>query len=165
MTAIPRHPGGLPDDLAGAVDEALQPVLAMASRAASSVLQRLSPSQLQALLTIEAAGQMNLSGLAEAMEMIPSSATRLTQRLVSADLVSREEAVHDRREIVLTLTPSGRRTAAVARDLRRREIDQVLSGMSDRDRRRVLAGLRLLADGLARVEGDGIVEALARRRV
>lgn len=148
MKAIARHPGGLPDDLAGALDDALQPVFALASRASGLLLQRVSSSQLQALLLIEDAGSLNLGGLAEGLSVIPSSATRLAQRLLAADLISREPAAHDRREVVLTLTPTGERMVATARQFRREQLEEAVRGLSERDRRSVLHGLQLLGERL-----------------
>ena len=156
MAAISRHPGGLPDDLAGALDDALAPVFALAVRATGLLLHRVSASQFQALLHIEQAGSLNLGGLAEAMSVIPSSATRLAQRLLAADLISRAPAVHDRREVLLTLTPTGARVVASARQLRREQLESALLGMSERDRRSVLHGLRLLGEGLERGEAGQV---------
>ncbi len=95
--------------LAGELDLAVQQVLALGARALAAAPQRLSSSQLQALLVIDQAGSVNLAQLADAMRLIPSSATRLCQRLVAADLVNRDTNVSDRREAVLSLTATGDR--------------------------------------------------------
>ena len=72
------------------MDDALRPVLRLAARASAKATQRVSTSQLQALLVLQERGPMNLTALADELGAIPSSATRLCDRLVAADLITRE---------------------------------------------------------------------------
>lgn len=135
--------------LAGELDLAVQQVLALGARALAAAPQRLSSSQLQALLVIDQAGSVNLAQLADAMRLIPSSATRLCQRLVAADLVNRETNVSDRREAVLSLTATGDRLVSAVREHRLAALTTVLARYDERERRAVLRGLSLLSRELA----------------
>jgi DNA-binding MarR family transcriptional regulator len=87
---------------------------------------------------------MNLTTLAEELGAIPSSATRLCDRLVAADLISRETGSADRREVFLQLTPIGRRIVRQVRDLRRDGLREALEACTSRERRELLSGLRAL---------------------
>lgn len=155
MSAISRHPGPAPDDYAAAVDDALLPLLELSARAKATALQRVSSSQLQALQTIQDHGSMNLTGLAEALHVIPSSATRLCDRLIAADLLTRTAGFPDRREVVLKLTTSGKRVVKQVRDTRRDDLRTALDGLSERERRALLTGLAALAAQLPSVAPAG----------
>ena len=139
-----RHLGPEPDDVLAAVDDALRPVLMLASRANTRANQRVSTSQLQALLVLQERGPMNLTALADELGAIPSSATRLCDRLVAADLITREAGATDRREVFLHLTASGQRVVRQVRDLRRDGLREALEACTPRERRDLLNGLRAL---------------------
>ncbi|MCW2669002.1 MAG: MarR family transcriptional regulator [Frankiales bacterium] len=152
--AAPRHLGPEPDDFAAAVDDALRPVLLLAARASAKATQRVSTSQLQALLVLQERGPMNLTSLAQELGAIPSSATRLCDRLVAADLITRETGAADRREVFLQLTTSGRRIVRQVRELRREGLREALEHSTSRERRELLSGLRALALRLSATEAD-----------
>src|SRR4051794_41830246 len=80
-----------------------------ASVRASGELGGLSPVQLRALTALRQLAEANLVQLAEEMGVTVSTTSRLVDRLVSADWVHRTSSPHNRREIRLTLTESGKR--------------------------------------------------------
>ena len=131
--------------LAEAVDAALTPLFLLASQASAAARPRVSSSQLQALLALEHHGALNLTGLADVLRVIPSSATRLCDRLVAAGLITRSTGEADRREVVLTLTGSGSRLVRHVRALRREALGSALSQLTDRERRSLVSGLGALA--------------------
>lgn len=70
----------------------------------------LEPQQHQALLAIKGfpdREQVTISELAERLQIRHHSAVGLVNRLVDLDLVVREVAVTDRRQVYITLTPHG----------------------------------------------------------
>jgi DNA-binding MarR family transcriptional regulator len=92
-------------------DEAMLAVarLAMdASVRAADDLGGLSPVQLRALTALRLAAGANLATLAGEMGVTVSTASRLVDRLVSAEWVHRNPSPHNRREICLTLTDAGK---------------------------------------------------------
>jgi DNA-binding MarR family transcriptional regulator len=113
-----------------------------ASVRASEDVGGVSPVQLRALTSLRQKGEANLAQLAEDIGITVSTASRLVDRLVSAEWVHRAASETNRREISLTLTGTGKRL------LRRY------------DRRRVV----LLKECLERVPAerrDAVVGALA----
>jgi DNA-binding MarR family transcriptional regulator len=90
-------------------------LLALARRAmdasvrASEDIGGVSPVQLRALTALRQKGEANLAQLAEEIGITVSTASRLVDRLVSADWVHRATSPSNRREISLTLTAAGRR--------------------------------------------------------
>jgi DNA-binding MarR family transcriptional regulator len=139
--ALAPHCDRRPADLSAAVEAAAEALLIVWGRAQESLQPSVSASQLRALLVIERTGEMNLNGLAEELGAIPSSASRLCDRLQAAGLIARDAGRTDRREVVLSLTPDGRRLLHTRRTTRRADIDRVLAAMSDHDRAALLAGL------------------------
>lgn len=66
-----------------------------------------TPIQLLVLKTLRGKPQMSLSELAECLFVGPSTASGIVERMVKANLVSRERPENDRRSISLRLTPEG----------------------------------------------------------
>ena len=121
--------------------EAARGILRISLHAADRI-GSVSVVQLRALTVLHRHGQANLGELAEEMGVTVSTTSRLVDRLVAADWVHRAPSPHNRREISLTLTDSGKRL------LRRY------------DKRRV----ELLGECLERLpqdRRDSVVEALA----
>ena len=90
------------------------------------------------MLVVLEAHPTNLSELAAALDVAPSTATRMVDRLVDAGLVQRTIPVADRREVALTLTPSGRRTVRTVTERRRRDLRAVVDQIP-RNRRAAVA--------------------------
>lgn len=71
-----------------------------------------------------------------------STASRLCDRLIAAEMLEREPGRSDRREISLHLTPAARRLLTELRADRRQRIEGVLAGMSLEGRQALLLGVR-----------------------
>lgn len=67
----------------------------------------ISVTQLVCLETLRNGGPLTLKGLAERLRMAPSSLVAVVDRLVDAELTSRERSQTDRRKLVLAVTPKG----------------------------------------------------------
>ena len=100
-----------------------------------------SPTQVRALLAIEESGGCSNAELVATLNIFPSSASRLTDRLIAAGLVARQPGRVDRREINLTVTAAGRRS--VQRFVRARMdiLSQVMASMTRSDRAALGRGL------------------------
>ena len=104
------------------------------------------------MLTIIAGNrQTNMSRLAEALEVVPSSASRLCDRLEATGLVRRVADPRDRREVRLLLTPSARRLLDDLRERRRQALGEVLDRMAPGQRQDLVQALR----AFAAAAGDG----------
>ncbi|MFJ2647971.1 MarR family winged helix-turn-helix transcriptional regulator [Streptomyces sp. NPDC087420] len=68
-------------------------------------------SQAEVIRVLEERQPLTLNGLGELLVCESGSPSRLVDRLVSAGLVTRESAAHDRRHIEIALTPSGAQLA------------------------------------------------------
>ncbi|MDP9799780.1 DNA-binding MarR family transcriptional regulator [Catenuloplanes nepalensis] len=127
---------------AAAIDEAAEALLGVWDTAREKATNRLSGSQLRALLVVEQDEGINLGGLAGHLGMILSSASRLCDRLVAAGMLEREPGRADRREISLILTSAGHALLDEVRTERRDQLSGVLARMSPTSRTALLAGLQ-----------------------
>ena len=135
-----QRPGAVPADLDRA-EAGLSVLLEAWQRAIEELGAMLPPAQVRALLVIEAAEDLNVTGLARALGTSPSATSRLCDRLVAAGLLARVPAADSRREILLRLTESGQRLAAWIRDQRRTALTRVLETISPRGRADLSRGL------------------------
>jgi DNA-binding MarR family transcriptional regulator len=135
-----QRPGVVPADLERA-EAGLAVLLEAWQRAIEELGAMLPPAQVRALLVIDAADDLNITGLARTLGASPSATSRLCDRLVAAGLVARVPAVASRREILLQLTESGQRLAAWIGDQRRRALTQVMEAISAGGRADLARGL------------------------
>lgn len=126
-------------------------------QALDAVESTTSPTQVRALLAVEATGGCSNVELAQLLAIFPSSASRLTDRLTAAGLITRQAGQEDRREICLVLTPAGRRSVEKFVEARVSLIGGVMSLMSQPDRSALLRGLTAFSEAAHRL-GDGPVE-------
>ncbi|MEV0153299.1 MarR family transcriptional regulator [Micromonospora sp. NPDC050686] len=127
--------------MAAALDEAAATLLGVWEAARERTTSRLSTAQLRAVMVVEQHDGINLRRLANRLDMLLSSASRLCDRLVAAGMLEREPSRADRREICLHLTPESRGLLAELRDDRRRRLAEILAGMSPDGREALLAGV------------------------
>ena len=150
---IPDVDVGDPVALAAAVDAATRALVITLGRAEEEVLPRVSVSQLRALLIISRRAPTNLNQLAEELGAIPSSASRLCDRLVAAGLVTRRTGSVDRREVELRVSAEGRRLVDGLRETRVSQLATVLATMPPEGRRALLLGLREFERAAERLDG------------
>jgi DNA-binding MarR family transcriptional regulator len=102
--------------------------------------------QLRVLVLLASGADINASAVAAALDVHPSNATRILDRLAQAGLLERREAALDRRNVELSLTDDGRRLVESVMEHRREAFERVLSRMSATARRRLGTALQAFAD-------------------
>ncbi|NKZ07484.1 MarR family winged helix-turn-helix transcriptional regulator [Actinomadura latina] len=133
--------GGVPEDVTVAVERVLSTTALLWSRSEQGLEPAVSPIQLRAVEAISRFGRLNLGGLAEELGAIPSSTSRLCDRLEAAGLIVREPARADRREIIVRLTDQGEELYAQLVRRRRAAVRDVLAQMSPGSRARLIDAL------------------------
>lgn len=104
-----------------------------------------SPIDFQALRWIAATARPTPGGLAKYLDVAPTTATSLLDRLADKDLIAREPSTRDRRKIALSLTARGRR-AVTAIAVEDRANCAVMLDVLDADAREdLLTSLELIA--------------------
>ena len=94
----------------------------------------LTIAQLSALHSLDAAGAMTPSELADVERVQPPTMTRVVARLEERSLVQRSPHPTDRRQVVLAATPQGRRLIAENRRIRDEWLARRLSVLSAEER-------------------------------
>jgi DNA-binding MarR family transcriptional regulator len=135
-----REPGS-PDPDTGATLESAAAALVAVWAYSRYAATKVSSAQLQALLTIEPHQHVNLTRLSEGLGALPSSASRLCDRLEATGWVRRSLSEDDRRELVISLTPSGKALLEELRARRREDLGRVLDEMPHAARAALLRGL------------------------
>ncbi|PRX49922.1 DNA-binding MarR family transcriptional regulator [Prauserella shujinwangii] len=133
------------DRMAREIGVAAEAVVLAWTRAAESAPATVSAPQLKALLAIDHHGPVNLVRLSDRLGALPSSTSRLCDRLEVNGLVTREAGATDRREVTITLTARGRAVLEQVRQARQAHFSRILAGMTPAERAELLAGLRRFA--------------------
>jgi DNA-binding MarR family transcriptional regulator len=141
-------------DVAAALDTAMEPLLELldCSRLAHPVA--VPPAQLRVLTVVAGNRTTNMSRLAEMLDVVPSSASRLCDRLEATGLLRREPDPRDRREVRLLLTRAARTLLEDLRDRRRAGLAEVLERMSPAARSDLVGSLTAFGDAYA-ARADG----------
>jgi DNA-binding MarR family transcriptional regulator len=101
--------------------------------------------QFRALVVIAGKENATVSELAERLDIHPSSATRLCDRLVRKGLIRRVERDADRRETEIVLAGKGRQLVERVTLRRRRDLAAIAQRMSAGQLRQAIAGLSAFA--------------------
>jgi DNA-binding MarR family transcriptional regulator len=109
--------------------------------------ESMTPSQLAALASLDHHGEMTLGELAAHEHVQPPSMTRIVGYVEQAGLVSRTPDPTDGRQVLLSLTPEGRRLLAADRARRDAWLCQRLKALTEEER----AALRAAAEILERL--------------
>jgi DNA-binding MarR family transcriptional regulator len=106
------------------------------------------------LLLILAERPHNLSELADEQAVSLPTMSNSISTLVERGLVTRVRAPHDRRMVLVELTPAGRAALEAMRNAVEERMARKLSCLSPAECERVLAGLELLRGCFARIPSD-----------
>jgi DNA-binding MarR family transcriptional regulator len=128
-------------DAAAAVESTVEPLLAVLDGARLAQSPAVPPTQLRVLSIIAHSRHVNMSRLAEALDVVPSSASRLCDRLEAAGLLRRVLDPRDRREVRLLLTASAKRLLEELRERRRAALAEVLERMNPAGRQELVRAL------------------------
>jgi len=120
-------------------------MVAIAVRTLAGNPDEVTLPQYRTLVVLTFGGPRRLADLAEALSVSPSTATRMSDRLVRKNLVSRTRDELDRREVKLTITPLGRKVVSDVIDRRRAEVRELLGAIPVALRRQLVSSLTLLA--------------------
>jgi DNA-binding MarR family transcriptional regulator len=104
--------------------------------------------QFRALAVLDRLGPCSAGELAEAVGLHVSTITRLCDRLVAADLISREVRPDDRRQVELDITPAGTSLVNKVRTERERELAAALRRLTATQRSCLREAAGPLADTL-----------------
>ncbi|MEU6170284.1 MarR family transcriptional regulator [Streptantibioticus parmotrematis] len=138
---VPAH-GDAADEVVTAVLTASRLLVAVSARSLASVEETLTLPQFRMLVVLDTRGPMNISRLGEHLDVIPSTAMRMVDRLAAAGMLDRAPGSAGRREILISLTAAGRRVVGEATERRRAEIARIVGGMPRAQRAGLIEALQ-----------------------
>jgi DNA-binding MarR family transcriptional regulator len=140
-------------EVAAAVESAVESLLAVLDQARLAQSPAIPPTQLRVLTIVSRARHTNMNRLAEALDVVPSSASRLCDRLEATGLLRRMPDPRDRREVRLVLTAAARRMLRDLQDRRRKALEEVLERMTPAGRLDLVKALAAF-DAATSADGD-----------
>ena len=152
-----KVPESLPDGLDRDIDAVMRASRVIAGIVAESIAQTgdlVSSPQLRALVLVATRADVNVSAVAAALDVHPSNATRLLDRLVQAGLLRRSESSTDRRNLVLTLTAEGSQLVSSVMQHRRTAYRRILQTMTRSQRHRLGGALDAFAEAAGESSED-----------
>ncbi|GHE72945.1 MULTISPECIES: MarR family winged helix-turn-helix transcriptional regulator [Streptomyces] len=141
---VPAHgtgPAGEVDEVARAVLTASRLLLAVSARSLAEVEERLTLPQFRMLVVLSTRGATKLVVLAELLQVAPSTAMRMVDRLIAAGLADRRINPDNRRETRLTLTEEGRRVVGRVMARRREEVTGIVRRLAPEQRASLVEAL------------------------
>ena len=133
------------EEVIGAILLASRVMVGIAVRSLAGNPDDVTLPQYRTLVELAFGGPRRLADLAEALSVSPSTATRMCDRLVRKELVSRTRDELDRREVKLAITALGHKVVADVIERRRAEVRDMLEAIPIPLRRQLVNSLTLLA--------------------
>jgi DNA-binding MarR family transcriptional regulator len=134
-----------------AVLSASRVLVAVAARSLADAGEEVTLTQYRSLVVLASRGPQGVATLAEAVAVTPPTASRLVERLVKKGLVRRRTDRHDRRQVRIALTESGRHLIDAVSTRRRQEIATLLDAVAPETQRSVVVALSQLAEAAGEV--------------
>jgi len=140
-------------DGTGAADEAAVDAVLTASRTLVAVVtsslgaaaEETTIAQYRALVVLASRGPQRVGDLARALDVTPSTAGRMCDRLVRKGLIRRNRGRADRRAVQVSITAAGRQVVDEATARRRTLLAGILGRLPVRQQRAVASALRAFA--------------------
>jgi DNA-binding MarR family transcriptional regulator len=118
-------------------------LVAIAARSLAQVEDQVTLPQYRVLVVLASLDRLRPVDLADALDVSPSTATRMCDRLVRKELVQRVHRDSDRREVELRLSADGRALVSEVTTRRRRELRRVLARIPATEQHRLIDALRV----------------------
>ncbi|WP_329408064.1 MarR family transcriptional regulator [Nocardia vinacea] len=117
------------DEVTDALLTASRLLVAISARSIAHVDDTITLAQFRTLVILATQGPVKLATLAHQLDVQPSTATRMVERLLAAELITRQPNPQTRRELIIDLTPRGRDVVDEVTARRRSEIEGVVEKM------------------------------------
>ena len=135
-----------PDSMVDAVLSASRVLVAVAARSLADAGEDVTLTQYRSLVVLASRGPKTVAELADLVAVTPPTASRLCDRLVKKGLIRRRAGRHDRRQVYIALTETGRELIDAVTVRRRREIADLLAAIPLETQRSVVTAVTQLAE-------------------
>jgi DNA-binding MarR family transcriptional regulator len=134
-----------------AVLTASRSLIAVATRSLGAAAEEVTIAQYRALVVLASRGPQRMVDLAAALDVAPSTAGRMCDRLVRRGLIRRHRARADRRAVLVSVTASGRLVVDQATARRRALIGEILGRLPASRQHAVAGALAAFADAAGEI--------------
>src|SRR4051794_17246753 len=117
-------------------------LVGIAARSLSEAQDEVTLPQYRTLVVLQAQGPQSLLQLAEELQVAPSTATRMCDRLVRKGLIRRDAVATNRREVELAVTDRGAALVNHVTRRRKAEISRIVGKMSEARRADLVEALQ-----------------------
>lgn len=121
-------------------------LVAIAARSLGAVEDKVTVPQFRMLVVLAGHGETKLVTMAELLNVNPSTAMRMADRLAAARLILREVNPNNRRESLMRLTAEGQRIVDQVTARRREEIAAIVSRMSSDQRWALISAMKAFTE-------------------
>lgn len=128
-----------------AVLTASRTLVGVATRSLGAAAEHTTIAQYRALVVLASRGPQRMVDLAAALDVAPSTAGRMTDRLVRKQLVRRHRGRADRRSVLVSVTAAGRQVVDEATARRRVLVAGILARLPASDQRAIAAAFASFA--------------------
>jgi DNA-binding MarR family transcriptional regulator len=142
------------DELTDALLTASRVLVGVSARSLSGISDQVTLAQYRTLVVLASRGPQSLQDLATELEVVPSTASRMCDRLVRKGLIARDAGTADRREVDLSITEDGSRIVADVTRRRRLVLRRIVSDMHPAKRRSLVAALDEFSRAAGEVPGE-----------
>ena len=144
-----------PGEYAAGLERATRGLLELNVAVLETMQKKVGLAALQALQSLERLGPSKVTELGDDLAMLPSTASRLSDRLTDAGLITRRVSPTNRRATLLELTDAGRTVLDELITLRQHALAAVAELMSDDDRAALLQGTQAFTAARKRLAEQG----------
>ncbi|HEY8281304.1 MAG TPA: MarR family transcriptional regulator [Leifsonia sp.] len=136
---------GFPHDATEATLRASRALLGAVARSVADALEQVTLPQFRVLVVLAGSGAMRMGALAARVGAVPSTFSRTIDRMVDGGWVERRESPQSRREILVDLTPEGRRLVDQVTERRRRLVASVLTTLTAAEQQQIIDAFELFS--------------------
>ena len=134
-----------------AVLTASRSLIAVTTRSLGAAAEEVTIAQYRALVVLASRGAQRMVDLAAALDVAPSTAGRMCDRLVRRGLIRRHRARADRRAVLVSVTAAGRQVVDQATARRRALIGEILGRLPASRQHAVAVALAAFADAAGEI--------------
>lgn len=128
-----------------AVLTASRTLVAVATQSLGAAAEETTIAQYRALVVLASRGRQRMVDLATALDVTPSTAGRMCDRLLRKGLIRRHRARADRREVQVSITAAGREVVDQATQRRRALLAEILGRLTPAQQAEIAVALRAFA--------------------
>jgi DNA-binding MarR family transcriptional regulator len=144
-------PAGSPDEYPAQLERATRGLLELNAAVLEQMDKTIGLGPLRALQSLERLGPSKVTELGNDLDMLVSTASRLSDRLADAALITRRVSPTNRRATLLEITAAGRKVLDELISIRTTALRTVTEDMNEETREALLIGTRAFTNARRRL--------------